>query len=70
MFIAPVLVFVSLAIGHPMDFVFTSFEVAIVFMATLIVVVISRDGKGNWLEGLQLLGAYAVIAITAYFVTA
>ena len=70
MFIAPVLVFISLAIGHPMDFVFTSFEVAIVFMATLIVVVISRDGKGNWLEGLQLLGAYAVIAITAYFVTA
>jgi len=68
MFVAPALVFISLAIGHPMDFVFTSFEVAIVFMATLIVVVISRDGKGNWLEGLQLLGAYAVIAITAYFV--
>jgi Ca2+:H+ antiporter len=67
MFIAPALVFISLAIGHPMDFVFTSFEVAIVFIATLIVVVISRDGKGNWLEGFQLLGAYAVIAITAYF---
>jgi Ca2+:H+ antiporter len=68
MFVAPALVFISLAMGHPMDFVFTGFEVAIVALATIIVVVISRDGRGDWLEGLQLLGAYLVIAITAYFV--
>ncbi len=68
MFVAPLLVFISLLIGHPMDFVFTGFEVAIVALATLIVVVISRDGKGNWLEGMQLVGAYLVIAITTYFV--
>jgi Ca2+:H+ antiporter len=70
MFVAPLLVFISLAVGRPMDFVFTGFEVAIVGLAALIVAVISLDGRGNWLEGLQLVGAYLVIGITAYFVAA
>ncbi|HET7465472.1 MAG TPA: calcium/proton exchanger [Candidatus Dormibacteraeota bacterium] len=70
MFVAPVLVFISLVIGHPMDFIFTGFEIAIVGMATLIVIVVSLDGRTNWLEGVQLLGAYLVIAISAYFVSA
>jgi Ca2+:H+ antiporter len=68
LFVAPILVFISLALGHPMDFVFTGFEVAVVGVATVIVAVISLDGETNWLEGMQLVGAYAVIAITAYFV--
>lgn len=68
MFVAPILVFVSLAIGHPMDFVFTAFEVTVVMLATLIVAVISLDGRSNWLEGVQLFGAYIVIAAAAYFV--
>jgi len=68
MFVAPILVFISLAIGHPMDFVFNAFEVAIVFLATLIVAVISLDGRSNWLEGVQLFGAYIVIAAAAFFI--
>jgi len=68
MFVAPVLVFISLAIGHPMDFVFTTFEVVIVLLATLIVAVISMDGRSNWLEGAQLLGAYLLIAAAAFFI--
>ncbi len=70
MLIAPLLVFISLALAKPMDFVFTPFEVAVVGLATLIVAVISLDGRSNWLEGMQLVGAYTVIAITAYFVAA
>jgi Ca2+:H+ antiporter len=68
MFVAPVLVFISLAVGKPMDFVFSGFEVAIVGLATLIVAVMSLDGRSNWLEGAQLLGAYLVVAVAAYFV--
>jgi Ca2+:H+ antiporter len=68
MFVAPVLVFISLAIGHPMDFVFNTFEVAMVTLATLIVAVISLDGRSNWLEGVQLVGAYAVMAAAAFFI--
>lgn len=70
MFVAPLLVFASLAIAHPIDFVFTGFEIGIVALATLIVTVISLDGEANWLEGAQLLGAYVVIAVTAFFIAA
>jgi Ca2+:H+ antiporter len=68
LFVAPVLVFISLAVGHPMDFVFTTFEIAAVALATLIVALISLDGRSNWLEGAQLVGAYAIMAISFFFV--
>jgi Ca2+:H+ antiporter len=68
MFVAPVLVFISLAVGHPMDFIFTTFEVAAVGLSTLIVALISMDGRSNWLEGAQLLGAYSIMAISFFFV--
>jgi Ca2+:H+ antiporter len=68
LFVAPALVFISLAVGHPMDFVFTTFEVAAVGLATLIVALISLDGRSNWLEGAQLIGAYVIMAISFFFV--
>jgi Ca2+:H+ antiporter len=68
LFVAPLLVFISLLVGHPMDFVFSTFEIAAVGLAALIVSQISNDGKSNWLEGLQLTGAYAIMAISFFFV--
>ena len=68
LFVAPVLVFISLAVGHPMDFVFDTFEVVAVGLSTLIVAVISLDGRSNWLEGAQLVAAYAIMAISFFFV--
>jgi Ca2+:H+ antiporter len=67
LFIAPALVFISLRIGRPMEFVFTGFEIGAVLIATLLIAVISRDGHSNWLEGLQLVGVYAIIALAAFF---
>lgn len=69
LFVAPALVFISLAADHPMDFIFTTFEVAAVGLAVLIVTFISHDGRSNWLEGAQLLAAYAIMAASAFFVT-
>jgi Ca2+:H+ antiporter len=37
-------------------------------LSTLIVAFISLDGKSNWLEGAQLLGAYLIMAVSFYFV--
>jgi Ca2+:H+ antiporter len=68
LFVAPALVFISLAVGNPMDFVFSTFEVAAVGLATVLMQFISQDGRSNWLEGGQLLGAYAIIAISFFFV--
>jgi Ca2+:H+ antiporter len=51
-----------------MDFVFTAFEIGIVFMANVIVALISQDGRSDWLEGAQLLGAYCIVGAAAFFV--
>jgi Ca2+:H+ antiporter len=70
LFVAPALVFISLLVGHPMDFVFSTFEVAAVAISTVLVFMISIDGRSNWLEGAQLTGAYVIMAISFYFVEA
>lgn len=70
LFVAPALVFISLFVGHPMDFVFSTFEVAAVALSTVLVFMISSDGRSNWLEGAQLTGAYVIMAISFYFVEA
>jgi Ca2+:H+ antiporter len=51
-----------------MDFVFSTFEVAAVALSTFLVFMISIDGRSNWLEGAQLVGAYGIMAISFYFV--
>jgi Ca2+:H+ antiporter len=68
LFVAPALVFISLALGHPMNFVFSPFEIAAVGGATLIVALISRDGRSNWLEGAQLIATYVIVGISFFFV--
>jgi Ca2+:H+ antiporter len=70
LFVAPALVFISLVLRHPMDFVFSTFELATVGLSTFIVALISLDGRSNWLEGAQLVAAYLIIAASAFFVGA
>jgi Ca2+:H+ antiporter len=64
--VAPVLVLVALAMGTPMDLVFTPFEMVSLGMAVAIVSLISLDGETNWLEGAQLLTVYAILAVAFY----
>jgi Ca2+:H+ antiporter len=68
LFVAPFLVFFSLVVGKPLDFFFSGFEIAAVGFSTAIVALISRDGRSDWLEGAQLLAAYAIIALSFFFV--
>ena len=65
--IAPILIFASYLFGRPMDLEFTLPEVIAVAAAILIVEQISGDGESNWVEGVQLLSVYAVLAILFYF---
>ncbi len=67
LFVAPVLVFVALALGRRMDFVFTPLEVVAVAAAAAIVNVIARDGESNWFEGAQLLAVYLILAAAFFF---
>ncbi|GAB4345440.1 MAG: calcium/proton exchanger [Cyanophyceae cyanobacterium] len=67
LFVAPVLVLAGWVFGQPMDLSFQPFELVAVAVSVLIANSISSDGKSNWLEGLLLLSAYAVLALTFFF---
>ena len=65
--VTPVLVFVSHAFGNPMTLQFSLPEIAAVALAVWIVVLISGDGECNWVEGVQLLAVYFILAILFFF---
>ncbi len=67
MFVAPVLVFVSLLFHHPMTYIFSVPEMTAIGFSVIITAFIAGDGKCHWLEGAQLLAAYAIIALAFYF---
>jgi len=66
MLVAPVLVFASLLLGHPMSLIFNTFELIAMVLSVVIVNFVVTDGESNWFEGMQLLAAYAIMAI-AFF---
>lgn len=66
LFVAPLLVLLGVLLGHPMDLLFDGFEVAAVAIAVGLVNLLVHDGESTWLEGVQLLAVYAVLAI-AFF---
>jgi Ca2+:H+ antiporter len=66
MFVAPVLVIISLFLGTHMPLVFTVPELVAMVSSVLLMVVISNDGESNWFEGLTLLAAYFIMAIGFY----
>lgn len=67
MFVAPVLVFVSYLFGAPLNLIFTPFEVAAVTLSVLIVGFVAMDGESHWMEGVMLVGVYAILAIAFFF---
>ena len=67
LFVAPVLVFVSLLMGNPMDLIFNQFELIALAAASLIAALVALDGESNWLEGAQLLVVYIILAIAFFF---
>ena len=68
LFVAPFFVLISRWIApQPMDFAFSLQEVAAVGAAVLIAGQVASDGESNWLEGVQLLAVYAILAAAFYF---
>ena len=69
LFVAPVLVLASFAVGpFPMALVFNGFEIGAIFLAVFIAQEVTQRGDSSWFEGLQLLAVYAVLALTFFFV--
>lgn len=67
LFVAPILVFISLLFGNELTLVFNAFEIITLFAAALIAAFVSLDGESNWLEGAQLLALYIIVALAFFF---
>lgn len=67
LFVAPLLVFISLLIGNPMPLEFNVYELIAVGAASLIAAFVSLDGQSNWLEGSMLLVLYSILAVAFFF---
>ncbi len=63
LFVAPVLVFISLLMGERLLLVFNTFELIALMVSSLIAAFIALDGESNWLEGAMLLGVYLILAV-------
>ena len=68
--VAPALVLYSFALGRPMSLLFNGFEIAAIALSVLSTVIVVIDGESNWVEGLQLLSVYLILALAFYFVPA
>jgi Ca2+:H+ antiporter len=66
LFVAPVLVFVSLLLGNPLQLIFNQFELLALIAGVLIAALVSADGESNWLEGAELLAVYVILGL-AFF---
>jgi Ca2+:H+ antiporter len=67
LFVAPVLVLLSFAIGpSPMALVFNVYEIAALLAAGLAATALVSDGESTWFEGFQLIALYVVIGILFY----
>lgn len=62
LFVTPVLILVSLAIGEPMTLAFQPLELLVLGLTTAISAYISLDGESHWLEGVLLLALYLMTA--------
>jgi Ca2+:H+ antiporter len=67
LFVTPVLVLVSFPLGHPLDLLFSTFEILALSLAVAIVAYLVLNGESNWFEGAQLLALYTMIAVAIYF---
>jgi Ca2+:H+ antiporter len=70
LFVAPLLVFISLWMGHPLTLIFNPFELVSLGAAAIILALVSADGESNWLEGAALLAVYLILSISFFMLPA
>ena len=65
LFVAPVLVFASMFMGHshPLDLHFTPLEMIALVISVAVLALVSQDGESHWMEGAMLLAVYFILAL-------
>ncbi len=68
LFVAPVLVFASLAMGNRpgLDLHFSPMEVAALAGSVAVLALVGHDGETTWMEGVLLIAVYLIFALAFY----
>ncbi|KAJ1333233.1 Ca2+:H+ antiporter [Microdochium nivale] len=68
LFLIPLLVIIGWGIGNQdMNLSFDEFQIAVLFIAVLLVNYLIGDGKSHWLEGMLLICLYFIIAVCSWW---
>ncbi len=70
LFVAPLLVFISLMMGKPLTLIFNPFELVALGAGVLVAALTAVDGESNWLEGAPLLGLYLILGLGFFLLPA
>ncbi len=70
LFVAPLLVFISLWVGNPLQLIFNQFELLALGAAVIIAALVASDGESNWLEGSALLAVYVILGLAFFLLPA
>ncbi|MCU0361551.1 MAG: calcium/proton exchanger [Bacteroidia bacterium] len=71
LFVAPLLVLLSLFIGPgQMNLNFSRLLMVSIFLSVILGALVAGDGKSNWYKGIQLVIVYIIIGIMFYFIPA
>nr|HPH45535.1 calcium/proton exchanger [Chryseolinea sp.] len=69
LFIAPILVLLSLVVGPgQMNLIFPRALILTLFFSVILAAMISGDGRSNWYKGVQLILIYLIIGMVLYFI--
>ncbi|MCA1813519.1 MAG: calcium/proton exchanger [Halobacteriales archaeon] len=67
LFVAPILVFLSLLTPRMLSLQFEMTEVVAILMSAVLVNVVASDGESTWYEGVLLLSLYAILGLVFFF---
>lgn len=70
LFVAPLLVFLSLWMGNPLTLIFNQFELLALIATVVITALVSSDGESNWLEGAALVAVYFILGFAFFLLPA
>ena len=65
--LAPIAVLASYPLGNPLSLVFEPLQLVALVLTAVIVPTVVSDGESTWIEGLQLIAVYALIAIGFWY---
>ncbi len=68
LFVAPLLVLLSIPLGANLTLEFSHMEVVGMGVGVGAATLIGLDGESNWLEGVMLLGVYAILSVAFFYI--